>query len=296
MEGSCILARSNFGMTRTEASLWSSADGRRQIADCQVVREDVLTIDVEHVGSYALMWTPTEEPPGEVGYTPQDGVLADDGVPEALALAAGFAFTEGLIDALGDVAAMWICGDRLDVVHLRLLRPQAAHVRRRNVVVNSSCGVCGGREQLVDDLALARAAGDRLRLSVADLIAIRSEMQARQAVFGGTGGTHGAALFGPDREVLVVAEDLGRHNAMDKVIGHRLLSGHGFDGCGAFISSRVSYEMTAKAIRAGLEILAAISAPSSLAIEMAERHGLTLCGFVRDDRAMVYSQSQRIVA
>lgn len=284
-----------YGVTPAPAEHHSATGSRRSVAECQIVREDVLTIEVESIGAYSLMWTPTDEPQGDVGFTAEEGVLADGDSPEALALAAGFAFTEGLIDSLSDIAAMWICRERPDVVNLRLAHPDAANVRRRNIVVNSSCGVCGGREQLFNGVTGTAAPSGAMRLRIDDLATIRSGMQDRQRVFGATGGTHGAALFGPDLELLAVAEDLGRHNALDKVIGRHLLNGRSFAGCGAFISSRVSYEMTAKAVRAGLEVLGAISAPSSLAIELAQRHGLTLCGFVRDDSAMVYAHPQRII-
>lgn len=289
------LLRRPSGVTVTPAEHRSEGSGSRAVPDCHVVREDVLTIEVEDVGAYWLMWTPTDEPPGDVGYTAQDGVLADGDVPEALALAAGFAFTEGIVDTLADISAMWICHERPDVVNLRLAYPEAADVKRRDVVVNSSCGVCGGREQLFAGVHSPVAPADALRLRVTDLARIRTAMQSRQNVFGATGGTHGAALFGPALQLLTVAEDLGRHNALDKVIGHHFLAGRSFAGYGAFISSRVSYEMAAKAVRAGLDVLAAISAPSSLAIDLAQRHGLTLCGFVRDDRAMIYAHPQRII-
>ena len=284
-----------FGVAVVQADRSSAAGENDRLPNCCVVREDVLTIAVEQIGSYALMWTPTEDARGDVGYTAEDGLLAEGQIPEALALAAGFALGEGIIDRLADIAAMWVCRDRPDVVNIRLARPDAVAVTRRNVVVNSSCGVCGGREQLTAAVAARPPSAGRLRLRVGDLAGIRSRMQEQQQVFAGTGGTHGAALFDRNLNVLSVAEDLGRHNALDKVIGRHLLGGHGFAGCGAYISSRVSYEMTVKAVRAGLELLAAISAPSSLAIELAARHGLTLCGFVRDDRAMIYSHPERLV-
>lgn len=284
-----------FGVATASAEQTSVGAARHGMADCQVVHEDVLTIEIEEVGSYALMWTPTENSAGPVGYTSEDGILAESGVPEALALAAGFAFTEGMVSALSDISAMWVCPDRPDVVKIRLAHPEAVAVRRRNVVVNSSCGICGGREQLVADVTSAKCAAGDLRLRVADFASIRAELQRRQGIFARTGGTHGAAIFGGDLKVVAIAEDIGRHNALDKVIGFRLLSGLGFDGCGAFISSRISYEMVAKAVRAGFEVLAAISAPSSLAIDLAARHGLTLCGFVRGDTATIYTHPQRVV-
>lgn len=288
--------RPSFGVVTVTAEQLSTGNGRRVVADSLVVQEDVLTVAIEDVGSYALMWTPTEANDGAVGYTLADGMLAEGGIPEALALAAGFAFTEGIVNTLPDIAAMWICAERPDVVNIRLNRPEDVAVRRRNVVINSSCGVCGGREQLVDRVASPAPAMGDLRLTVADLAAIRSEMQNEQTAFSRTGGTHGAALFDPNRQVWSIAEDLGRHNALDKVIGYRFLSGLELAGCGVFLSSRASYEMVAKAVRAGFAILAAISAPSSLAIDLAARHGLTLCGFVREDRATVYTHPQRIVS
>lgn len=276
------------GLTLTTDRLDSSP------ADSQVVHEDMLTISVKGVGDYALMWTPTEECAGDVGYTREDGLLADGGTPEALALATGFAFTEGIVSQMSDVRAMWICAERPDVVNIELVSPEKAEVARRDVVINSSCGVCGGREQLMERVIANARPAEQPYLTIGDLACIRNEMQRRQHVFAGTGGTHGAALFDANLRLLHVAEDLGRHNALDKVIGYRLLSGKDFNACSAFISSRVSYEMAAKAVRAGLSILAAISAPSSLAIALAEQHGLTLCGFVRDHRATVYTHPQRI--
>jgi len=289
------LPLNDSGVVMARAERVAVGGARRDAGECQVVREDVLTIEVEGIGSYALMWTPTERSPGAVAYTAEDGLLAEQGVPEALALAAGFVFTEGMASALTDIAAMWICAERPDVVGVRLRHPEKAAVERRNVVVNSSCGVCGGREQLMSLPARAASARGGLRLSVADLAAIRAELQSRQSIFVRTGGAHGAALFGSALDVLATAEDIGRHNALDKVIGCRLLGGQDFAGCGAFISSRISYEMVVKAARAGLAVLAAISAPSSLAIDLAQRHGLTLCGFVRDDTATIYTHPQRIV-
>lgn len=284
------------GMVALSARQIMPGGETRQAVNSLVVEEDVLTIDIEGVGNYALMWTPTEDNSGAVGYTAEDGVLAADGIPEALALAAGFAFTEGIVNVLADIAAMWICAERPDVVNIRLAHPESAEVRRRNVVVNSSCGVCGGREQMLDGLSIVAPATGQLRMTVTDLADIRARMQSQQRVFAGTGGTHGAILFDASLKVLFVAEDLGRHNALDKVIGYRFLTGRDFGGCGAFISSRISYEMAAKAVRAGLDVLAAISAPSSLAISLAEHHGLTVCGFVRDERATIYTHPERIEA
>jgi len=279
-----------------------SVGSHRRRVETLVIHEDVLTIDIEEVGTYSLMWTPTCDNTVAVGFCSEDGILTDneagtmvDGeVPESLALAAGFAFTEGIVNTLADISNMSVCPERPDVVRMRLRDPKLVAVRRRNVVMNSSCGVCGGREQLQDSAVRWAEVPDSLRVTVADLVAICESLQQEQEVFGRTGGAHGAAIFDGRLKVVAMAEDLGRHNALDKVIGQRFLTGLGFAGCGAFITSRISYEMVAKAARAGLELIAAISAPSSLAIEMADRAGTTLCGFVRRGGAEIYTHSHRV--
>lgn len=287
---------SNLG-TRVKVAEEIFADGRRAgLAECRVVEEDVLTIEVEGVGSYALMWTPTEDNSQAAGFTIEDGVLSECGVPESLALAAGFAFTEGIVERVSDIVNMSVCPERADVVRMVLANPEGVAVRRRNVVMNSSCGVCGGRDQLEAGMACTAQVPDTVRLSVADFLPIRDAMLEHQGIFGRTGGAHGAAVFDRELRVVAVAEDLGRHNALDKVIGYRFLSGLGFDGCGVYISSRISYEMVAKSVRAGFEVVAAISAPSSMAIDLAERFGITLCGFVRGTSAKVYSHPHRLTS
>lgn len=285
-----------FGVKAASAAQLSADGTGRGAIECHVTHEDVLTIEIEDVGTYALMWTPTQDNTQPVGYTIEDGVLAKAGTPEALALAAGFAFTEGIVNRLSDIASMSICAERLDVVRMRLIDPASVTVRRRNVVMNSSCGLCGGRDQLAQGMASTAQVADTLRMTIADFDAVRETMRRQQGIFVSTGGAHGAAVFGSDLNVVAVAEDLGRHNALDKVIGYRFLSGQGFDGHGVFISSRISYEMVAKSARVGFELIAAISAPSSLAIEMADRFGITLCGFVRGNSTNVYTHPHRIVA
>jgi len=263
---------------------------------CWVVEEETLTIDVEGIGAYTLMWTPTEPIQAPCGFTPGDGVLAEGGVPEVLALAAGFAFTEGLFDRLEDLRSLAVCPDNPGVVRLALADPQRAQVRRRNVVVGSSCGICGGRERVEDVVRGIPPVGDRLRLDPVRLDAVMAAMRQRQAVWLATGGTHAAAIFDADGRVLVLAEDLGRHNALDKAIGQCLLAGRPLAGCGTALTSRVTLEMASKAARAGLELVAAVSAASSLAIEVTGRFGITLCGFVRNGRATAFTHGRRLRA
>lgn len=262
---------------------------------CWVVEEETLTIDVENIGAYTLMWTPTEPVAVPSGFTPEDGVLGASAVPEILALAAGFAFTEGLYDRLEDIRTLAVCPDNRGVVRLTLDDPQRAQVRRRNVVVGSSCGICGGRERVEDVVRGIPPVGDSLRLDPARFDAIMSAMRQRQAVWLATGGTHAAAIFDGDGHVLVMSEDLGRHNALDKAIGTCLLAGLPLAGCGTALTSRVTLEMASKAARAGLELVTAVSAASSLAIEVTERFGITLCGFVRNGRATAFTHGWRLL-
>jgi FdhD protein len=228
------------------------------------------------------------------GYTAEDGVLGELEDPEALSLALGFARSEGLIRTVTDIRALSLCPDNPGVVRIQLRDPAAVAVGRRNVLVNSSCGICGPREILEDNALGLAPVGDGLVLPRSLLPSLMDTMREAQQVFAETGGSHAAALF--DGEGLIaVAEDLGRHNALDKAIGRVLMARGETAGCGAVLSSRLSLEMVLKAIRAGIEVVLAVSAPTSLAIRVADRFGVTLCGFVRDDRATVFTHPQRIV-
>ena len=181
-------------------------------------------------------------------------------------------------------------------MRIQLHEPEKVQTNRRNVVINSSCGICGPREILENgDPALRPVATRRLALQTDDIARLMGEMRRRQALFEVTGGCHGAAIFDEQGRILAVAEDLGRHNALDKVIGKVLLSRGELSGCGVILSSRLSVEMVLKTIRTGLEVMLAVSAPTSMAIELAARYGVTLCGFVRDQRATIYTHPERIL-
>lgn len=258
---------------------------------CWVVEELALRIDVQDVGQYTLMCTPTGSPDAS-GYLAQDGLLGEPGDPGALALAAGFLLTEGLIDGLEQLESMAICPDAAHVVQVRLVDPHRAHTTRRSGLVASSCGLCGA----IDDVIAADGlgVGSTLVLGTQQLHHCMQAMRAQQAIFSRTGGTHAAALFAADGSLLALAEDLGRHNALDKVIGHCLLTGVPLAGTFVMLSGRVSLEMITKAARAGIELVAAVSAPSSLAVDVAQRVGITLCGFVRGNRLTAFSHPHRL--
>ncbi len=261
---------------------------------CWVVEEQALRVEVQDVGQYTLMCTPTGNHEA-AGYLSQDGLLGLDGEPGALALAAGFLLTEGLIDGMGDVLSMAVCPHASSLVRVQLVDPVRVRSLRRSGLVTSSCGVCANVDGLIDLGSASLRVGHTLQLAADQLQQHMVDMRARQAIFGRTGGTHAAALFAPDGTLLALAEDLGRHNALDKVIGYCLLHARPTAGCCVALSGRVSLEMITKAARAGLELVAAVSAPSSMAIDAAHQVGITLCGFVRGDRLTAFSHPGRLV-
>jgi FdhD protein len=263
-------SRSTPAIRRVEPLRISTENGTATRDPCDVVVEQLLTVMVEGVGNFAVMCTPCD----------------------VEALAVGFVFSEGLISSIDDVVDRSYRPDQ-QTIALRLEQPGPGGPTR-NLIVTSSCGLCGSRN--VDKLLAGdTTCADTLRVSPTVLRTVAEAMRRRQHIFSGTGGTHAAGIFNADGELLAVAEDIGRHNALDKAIGKCLLRNLPSAGCGAMLSGRVSLELVAKALRAGLEIMAAVSAPSSLAIDAAERCNITLCGFVRGERATVYTHPRRIV-
>ncbi len=263
---------------------------------CQVVEEDALTLDIEDIGKYTLMWTPTENINGAIGFTDVDGVLGESENPEALALAAGFAYTEGIIRGLSDILTMAVCPDEPGVVKMQLVNPELATVRRRDVIITSSCGICGKRDIVENNAYGLQSVTDEMRMGEQGFAHLMQQMKEGQQIFQQTGGSHAAAIFSAEGSIFSVAEDLGRHNALDKVIGRHLLEQKSFRNCGVLMSSRLSLEMAVKAVRSGLEVIAAVSAPTSLAIDVADTFGVTLCGFVRGERATVFTHPHRVIS
>ncbi|UCG73936.1 MAG: formate dehydrogenase accessory sulfurtransferase FdhD [Chromatiales bacterium] len=270
------------------------AEGQPEHAQTHVVEEAMISIDVANVGWYTLMWTPTDSAREVLGFTADAGMMAATEDPEVLALAAGFMFTEGLIGGIADIAKMEICASDPSIVNVELVDPGAVEVRRKDVVMGSSCGVCGERESVENLVGDLRPVAQSIQLNHEQFDQLMEAMRELQRVFGMTGGAHAAAVFDRNARILAVAEDLGRHNALDKVIGKCLLTKTPLDGCGVLLSSRMSLEMITKAARAGFELVAAVSAPTSLAIDIGERLGITLCGFVRSGRATIYCHPERV--
>ena len=217
-------------------------------------------------------------------------------------LAAGFLVTEGIIGGADEIRRMRACPNavdasgRLNVVEVTLTRPAPPRAAR-NFYMTSSCGICG--KASIDAVRTASrhdVRDDPLRLSPALLTALPERLRDAQKVFARTGGLHAAALFNRDGDLVCVREDVGRHNAFDKVIGwaatQRLLP---LTSHVILASGRASFELTQKALMAGIPMLAAVSAPSGLAVELARESGMTLIGFLRGEQMNVYAGHERVV-
>jgi FdhD protein len=212
-------------------------------------------------------------------------------------LAAGFLFTEGLLGSLSDVREIRMCDENVAAVSMRDGASLAVQPSRQ-FVTTSACGVCG--KDSIDAIRVRSrfdVAADPVRVPAALLAALPDRLRAAQRVFASTGGLHAAGLFTADGELLVLREDVGRHNAVDKVAGWALRSGRlPLSGCVLLVSGRASFELAQKAVMMGVPVLAAVSAPSSLAASLADETGLTLVGFLRGASMNVYSGAERVVS
>jgi FdhD protein len=220
-------------------------------------------------------------------------------------LAQGFLLTEGIVAGRDDVQTIRYCDGRgtdgtntynvLDVTLAPGVKMPDLDVTR-NFYTTSSCGVCGKASlEAVRLISRFSPGDDPATVAATTLKAMPDQLRGAQKVFASTGGLHAAALFGLDGTMLVVREDIGRHNAVDKVIGWALE--HGRIPMGAsvlLVSGRASFELTQKALMAGIPVLAAVSAPSSLAVSLAEESGITLVAFLREDSMNVYTRADRI--
>jgi len=217
-------------------------------------------------------------------------------------LATGFCMTEGIIRHADELESIEVCSeaDYGNVIMVRLteeaaaLRSQQIESARREIYLSSSCGLCG--KQSIDRIEQKIEPIDgSFKVDVAILEQLPDKMRASQPTFAQTGGLHAAALFCPDGQLQVLREDVGRHNAVDKVIGHQLLLGKlPIDPAVLLVSGRSSFEIMQKAAVAGIAMVCAISAPSSLAVDFASRAGMTLVGFLRSGRMNVYHDRERI--
>lgn len=212
-------------------------------------------------------------------------------------LAAGFLLTEGVIGRREDVLSIEPCAreDAGSVMNVLLAPDVPVDFEKltRHVFASSSCGICG--KATIESLACRfPPIRSQVVVSPETLLRLPDKMRQAQATFDQTGGLHAAALFSGDGELLVLREDVGRHNAVDKVIGHAMLNGIPADRSILLVSGRTSFEIMQKALAARVPVVAAVSAPSSLACDMASANGHTLVGFLRDDRMNIYAGAARI--
>jgi len=217
-------------------------------------------------------------------------------------LAAGFLLAEGIVRSADEIERIAFghlpdgqpSGNIVDVL-LKDDTPLDVEQFGRHFVAASSCGVCGKASiAAIRARGLMRPAGDAA-VDPERLCDLPDRLRPAQAVFGKTGGLHAAALFGPDGELVSVREDIGRHNAVDKVIGESLLQGAlPLSNHVLLVSGRGGFEIVQKAIAAGVPLLASVSAPSSLAVQLAREGGVTLVGFLRERRFIVYSHPHRV--
>jgi FdhD protein len=271
------------GVAQVRVSLFKQGTGhsRRDV----VAVEEPLEIRVEVAGD------PRLHPVSVTMRTPVDD----------FELAAGFLYGEGLISGAEDIHEITYCqGDEpqtYNIVVVRL-RPEATFDPanlNRNFYMTSSCGVCGKASLEAVEIVCSPLPKGDLRVEPAVLHAIPGRLREGQGLFERTGGIHAAGLFDADGQIRTLKEDIGRHNAVDKVVGHELLAGRLPLGGGILgVSSRSSFEIMQKALSAGISTVVAVGAPSSLAVDMAKRFNMTLIGFTRDERFNVYSGAFRV--
>lgn len=261
-----------------ELPVWRYRQGRLENAPDRLVVEEPLEIRLAGEPFQVLMRLP--------------------GLEKELAL--GFLFTEGIVRDLAEVITIHFCGTATDpllppnVVDVKLTEAALERRGRRHLEVSySSCGLCA-KEAVAEICRKVTPVASTLTLSPHQLLTLMGRLPGVQAVFQATGGTHAVALASPDGRTFISAEDVGRHNAMDKVIGRALLEKRHFGELVALLSGRISFEMALKAARAGLPLLAAVSAPTTMAIELALELNLTLVGFARGDNLNIYTHPQRL--
>jgi FdhD protein len=258
----------------TQVSEWSDGNVRR--VEDYLAAEEPLEIQIGRAPIVVTMRTPGND---------------ED-------LAAGFLLTEGIIREHKQIAGLAQPRGAKNLVRVKLARgvKLPARALRRRFAANSSCGVCG--KDSIDSVRARgiRALANGFHLSADVLCGLPDIARGSQETFGRTGGLHAAALFDANAKLLVLREDIGRHNAVDKVIGWALLNDRlPLGDCALMVSGRGGFEIIQKAIVAGIPVVASVSAPSSLAVQLARRMNLTLVGFLRGRRFVIYSGEERLI-
>jgi FdhD protein len=272
--------------------------------------------DIERVaalGKHEVNDAVAAEEPLEIrlAYSRPDGGRAEQSISVTMRtpgndeeLAAGFLFTEGIVAAAKDIRFVGPCGPPaanglINVVRVELADDVGVDLKRleRHFYTSSSCGVCG--KSSLDAVAVQGRydiESAAMRCSAERLGRLPDALRTGQATFAATGGLHASGLFDERCEVSVTKEDVGRHNALDKLIGNALMDDRiPLSRFGVVVSGRASFELLQKAMMAGIPMLAAVGAPSSLAIELAQRFGITLIGFLKPEQFNIYSRPDRVV-
>ena len=214
-------------------------------------------------------------------------------------LAIGFLFTEGIIENNGSIQETdHVAADEnrvLVTLHENII--PVLNKAERNFYSTSSCGICGKASiEAIRTAVVYKNEPGNISVKADLLYGLQDALRKQQEVFENTGGIHASALFTLNAEFIMLREDVGRHNALDKVIGAALISGNlPLNKCILLLSGRASFELLQKAAMAGIKIVIAVGAPSSLAVELAKETGITLIGFLRNDRFNIYSGEQRIM-
>jgi FdhD protein len=250
--------------------------------DDQVAVEEPLEVRVNGAPFAVIMRTPGQDVP----------------------LAAGFLLAEDVVRATEDIASIEQCDDvdaeaRGNVLNVTVTGDAAARVaarlgERRQIITTAACGLCG-RRTIESIRARVMSVGGAWTVPAAVVSRLPDALRAAQTAFAVTGGIHASAICDLDGRVRLAAEDVGRHNALDKIVGRALLEGRvPLDRALLVVSGRSSYELVQKALLAGVPLVAGVSAPSSLAVDLARETGITLCGFVRGTSMNVYTHPHRI--
>ncbi|MBI4565402.1 MAG: formate dehydrogenase accessory sulfurtransferase FdhD [Planctomycetes bacterium] len=241
------------------------------------------------------------EEPLEVRVNDEPVVVTMRTPGEDFDLAAGFLFTEGILKSPDDIGALRYCQDEKhpDLRNIVNVTPAAGvsvdlSRLKRNFYATSSCGICG--KAAIENIKMeVKPTNSKLRLKLEFFYSLGQTLRKAQTVFERTGGLHAAGIFDAHGTLLVLREDIGRHNATDKAIGSMFLNGRvPLDRHILMVSGRASFEIMQKAMMAGISAVCAVSAPSSLAVEIAQQAGMTLVGFLRADAFNIYTGAEHI--
>jgi FdhD protein len=256
--------------TQCNVTVYDHSGNARANSERSVIVESALVIGVNGTDDYTIMRTPGND----------------------RELTAGFLFTEGIIDSVNEIMMLRECPETPHAIAVQTAHASAESVNR-NLVVSSSCGLCG-RADLDALLETLGRITDGIEVPYSIIYDIPKRVIPAQYLFKAAGATHAAALFDEEGTIFVVREDIGRHNAMDKVIGAALLMGKPIAKMGVFLSGRVSLELIVKAARSGISVMVSVSAPTDAAVTMADKLGITLTCFARESGFTIYAHPERI--